>query len=102
MRDFLCGLVVKCNKECICARVVQGRCVWLVDQCIRENLTEDVRRHVIFVCPVENAVFFGAFVAFSTLIDEVLFDKLLELLQQQHALSICDRQRAEGVEARIF
>lgn len=57
---------------------------------------------MVFISAVEDAVFFGAFVSFKTLINEVLLDELLELLEEQHALSIGDGKRAEGVEARVL
>ena len=57
---------------------------------------------MILVGPVENAIFIGAFSAFGALVDEVLADKLLELFKEEHTLGICDRQCAEGIEARVL
>ena len=57
---------------------------------------------MILVGPVEDAVPFGAFVAFGALVDKVLANELLELPQEEHSLGICDGQRAEGVEAGVL
>ena len=57
---------------------------------------------MVFECTVEHSVLFSPLLAFGALIDEVLADKLLELLQQKHALGVCDRQRAEGIEAWVL
>lgn len=57
---------------------------------------------MILVGPVENAIFIGAFGAFGALVDEVLADELLELLEKEHTLGICDGQCAEGIEAGVL
>lgn len=57
---------------------------------------------MILVGAVEHSHFFGAFVPFSTLIDEVLLDQLLELLEKEHALGIGDWEGAEGIESWVL
>ena len=65
-------------------------------------MSEDVWLHVVFVCSVEHTVLFSAFFALRTVVDEVLLNKLLELLKQEHALSISDWKGAEWVKSWIL
>ena len=45
---------------------------------------------MVLISAVENAVLFGAFVTLGTLVNEVLLNELLELFEEEHALSISD------------
>ena len=54
-------------------------------------MAEDLGAKMVFIRAIENAIFLGTILALGALVDEVLADKLLELLQKKHALGIGDR-----------
>ena len=99
---IICGLIKQGHQKLILARIVQTGDVWIIKKRLGKYLLIDFWTKMRFVSTLKHFALIVTICGRSSLINEVLLDKLLKLFQEKHSFSIIDRQSAEGIETGVF